>query len=407
LVRMANADDFSAPQAEGGQVVTPWEVSGADEGIDYDKLIRDFGCSPISPELITRIEELTGKTAHRFLRRGLFFSHRDLELLLDSYEKGVPFYLYTGRGPSSEALHIGHLVPFHFTQWLQEAFKVPLVIELTDDEKFLFKDGLTLEEAHRLGYENAKDIIACGFDPDLTFIFSDVDYIGTMYPIICKIQKAITFNQVRGAFGFDGSSNIGKVAFAAVQASPSFPVTFPHMFGARTDINCLIPQAIDQDPYFRLTRDVAPRLGWLKPALIHSKFFPALQGHKTKMSGSAESAATVFVTDTPKDIKTKVNKYAFSGGKTTIEEQRKFGADLTVDVPYEYLRYIMEDDARLKQIGDDYGSGKLLSGEVKQILIEELTRITQEHQKAKSKVTDDVLRHFMDPTRPSLDFRNN
>ena len=32
-----------------------------------------------------------------------------------------------------------------------------------------------------------------------------------------------------------------------------------------------------QDPYFRMTRDVAPRLGFNKPALIESKFFPALQ----------------------------------------------------------------------------------------------------------------------------------
>lgn len=53
--------------------------------------------------------------------------------------KGEPFYIYTGRGPSSESLHLGHLVPFLFTKWLQEAFNVPLVIELTDDEKFLFK----------------------------------------------------------------------------------------------------------------------------------------------------------------------------------------------------------------------------------------------------------------------------
>ena len=32
-----------------------------------------------------------------------------------------------------------------------------------------------------------------------------------------------------------------------------------------------------QDPYFRMTRDVAPKLGCFKPALIMSRFFPALQ----------------------------------------------------------------------------------------------------------------------------------
>ena len=48
---------------------------------------------------------------------------------------------------------------------------MPLVIQMTDDEKFLWKD-LTIEEANRLTYENAKDIIACGFDVNKTFLFS-------------------------------------------------------------------------------------------------------------------------------------------------------------------------------------------------------------------------------------------
>lgn len=62
-------------------------------------------------------------------------------------------------------------------RYLQEAFDVPVVVQLTDDEKFLWK-SLTLEECYNLAKENAKDIIACGFDPDKTFIFSDLDYIG-------------------------------------------------------------------------------------------------------------------------------------------------------------------------------------------------------------------------------------
>ena len=56
-------------------------------------------------------------------------------------------------------------------------FNVPIVIQLTDDEKFLWKD-LTSEEAFKLARENAKDIVAVGFDPEKTFIFSDFEYMG-------------------------------------------------------------------------------------------------------------------------------------------------------------------------------------------------------------------------------------
>lgn len=163
--------------------------------------------------------------------------------LLDLYEAGTPFYLYTGRGPSSDSLHMGHLIPFLFTKYLQDAFNVPLVIQLTDDEKFFWKD-IALEETYRLGFENAKDIIACGFDISKTFIFSDLDYVGTMYPNICKIQRCVTFNQVKGIFGFTMENHIGKVAFPAIQAAPSFSNSFPHIFGKRTDVPCLIPCAM-------------------------------------------------------------------------------------------------------------------------------------------------------------------
>lgn len=207
---------------------------------------------------------------------------------------------------------------------------------------------------------------------------------------------------------------------------------------------CLIPQAIDQDPYFRMTRDVAPRLGWRKPALIHSKFFPALQGHKTKMSSSS-TTSTIMVTDTPKEIKTKINRYAFSGGQDTAEKQREMGANLEVDVPYEYLRFFLEDDAELEkvrvtlgdmlslwvwvwgkaggaptlrtkthaprspslfpvppppslimlQIGADYKAGRLLTGEVKGRLVEVIQSMVAEHQGRRVGVTDEVVKNFM------------
>jgi len=376
------------------QSVDPWNVTAeTDEGIDYMKLIDQFGSKELDPALIARMEKLTGHRAHRFLRRGIFFSHRELNTILDLYESGTPFYLYTGRGPSSESLHLGHLIPFHFTAWLQKVFNVPLVIQLTDDEKFFWKN-LTLKETHRLAYENAKDIIACGFDISKTFMFSDLEYMGTLYPNVVKLQKSFTFNQVRATFGFTDSDHCGKFAFPAIQAAPSFSNSFPHMFGTRTDIPCLIPCAIDQDPYFRLTRDAAPRLGYIKPALIHSKFFPALQGAKSKMSASTDTSA-IFVTDTAATIKKKVNKYAFSGGGATIEEHKEKGGNCLVDVPYQWLTFFMEDDKRLAQIEKDYSSGKMSTGEIKAELISVIQPLVQTHQDAREHVTEEIVKTFM------------
>ncbi|XP_023298457.2 tryptophan--tRNA ligase, cytoplasmic-like [Lucilia cuprina] len=381
---------------EQHDVVDPWNVaSNSATGIDYDKLIKRFGSSRIDDELIKRIEKISGKPVHHLIRRGIFFSHRELNTILTLKEQGKPFYLYTGRGPSSESLHLGHLIPFIMTKYLQDTFDVPLVIQMSDDEKTLWKD-LKIEDAIKLAHENAKDIIAMGFDVEKTFIFNDLTFMGqcpAMYQNVIRIQKCVTFNQVKGIFGFEDSDLIGKIGFPAVQAAPALSNTFPFIFG-HSKVHCLVPCAIDQDPYFRMCRDVAPRLGYPKCALIHSSFFPALQGAKSKMSASEENSA-VFLTDTPKQIKNKINKYAFSGGRTTVEEHRSLGGNPDIDVSYQLLKFFMEDDEELERVRSAYSKGEMLTGEIKQLAIDVITPLVEQHQAARKLITDKMLQDFM------------
>uniref|UniRef100_A0A914RLF4 Tryptophanyl-tRNA synthetase n=1 Tax=Parascaris equorum TaxID=6256 RepID=A0A914RLF4_PAREQ len=81
---------------------------------------------------------------------------------------------------------------------------------------------------------------------------------------------------------------MGKAAFPALEAAPCFSSSFPHVFGGKKDIPCIIPAAIDQDPYFRM-----------------SSFLPALQGAQAKMAAS-DNTSCIYMDDTPKQIKNKV-----------------------------------------------------------------------------------------------------
>jgi len=253
--------------------------------------------------------------------------------------------------------------------------------------------------------ENAKDIIACGFDYNKTFLFSDLDYVGTMYPNIVRIWKAVTTNAVSNIFGFDGTANIGKIAFPAVQAAPSFASSFPTVLEADRDSDylCLIPCAIDQDPYFRMTRDIAHKMCHKqhklsgKPALIHSKFFPPLQGAEGKMSSSDTNSA-IFLTDTPEEIERKIKEKALSGGQDTKKLQEEFGANLEVDVAYQWLRFFLEDDDELAVIAESYGSGKgdyWSTTLVKAKLVQVLQDLVAEHQERRAKITDEEVRKWM------------
>lgn len=402
---MSNSQPTTIPSEAHEQLVTPWDVQGSVSAdgrqlaIDYDKLIVQFGTRRVDAELLERFEKLTGHKPHPLLRRGMFFSHREFDKILDRYEQGKPFFLYTGRGPSSDSMHLGHMIPFLFTKWLQDVFDVPLVVQLTDDEKFLFKHELKAEQTLQFSRSNAKDIIAVGFDVKKTFIFSDFEYVGgPFYRNVVKISRQISYNQSKATFGFNDSDNIGKIHFCAVQAAPSFSNSFPHIFGEVSNIPCLIPCAIDQDPYFRLTRDVAQKLKYPKPSLIHSRFFPALQGPQTKMSAS-DATSSIFMTDTPNQIKNKINKHGFSGGRETEEEHRKLGGDTDVDVAYQYLSFFLDDDEELAKIGEDYRTGRLLTGQLKARCIQMLQQFVKVFQERKAKITDEDVNAFMDSNR--------
>jgi tryptophanyl-tRNA synthetase len=404
VTKEVEKDTNNAALNNGDDVVTPWNVSATSSaGVDYEKLIEKFGCRKMTPELVTRIENLTGKKAHQMLRRGLFFAHRDLTAILDRVEQSKPFFLYTGRGPSSGSLHLGHLIPFFFTKALQDVFNVPLIIQITDDEKFLWKD-LTLEQSKKIAIENVKDIIAVGFDPEKTFIFFDTEYMcPAFYQNILKVWKVVTNNQSRAIFGFTGEDSMGKSAFPAIEAVPCFSNSFPEIFNSRKDIPCLIPCAIDQDPYFRMCRDVAPRLKYQKPSLIYSSFLPALQGAQTKMAAS-DAYSCIYMDDTPKQIKDKINKYAFSGGRDTVEEHRRFGGNCEVDISYQFLKFFLEDDDELERIRQDYSSGKMLTGDLKKKAIEVVQAIVADLQARRKTVTDEDVRTFTAVRKLKFDY---
>lgn len=362
-------------------VVTPWEVTGK---VDYDRLIEKFGTDPITPELLHRMRKHVGDL-HFMLRRGVFFTHRDFDWIMDEYERGNPFYLYTGRGPSDRT-HLGHLVPWVFTKWLQDKFDVKLIFQITDDEKFLFKEELSLEDTYNYGLDNILDIIALGFDPKKTEVVFDTDNAKTFYKLALPIAKKITFSTVKASFGFSNSNNIGEIFYTSIQAVPA--ILESERQGK--NVPCLIPHAIDQDPHFRVARDVLPRLGYYKPASIQCRFISGLSGDSGKMSSSVGSE-TIYVTDTPKQVKTKINKYAYSGGQATIEEHRKLGGNPDVDVSFQWLRTFFEpDDEKLRKIEEDYRSGALLSGELKAILIEKVNTFLENHRVQREKAKDKI-----------------
>ena len=362
--------------------VTPWEVEGE---IDYNKLIASFGTQKITPDVIEKIKNLIGEV-HPMLKLQYFFSHRDFDWILSKYEKGDKFYLYTGRGPSG-MIHMGHLLPWIFTKYLQDKFDAKLLFQITDDEKFLYGQDRTLQQIHHFTYENILDIIAVGFDPRKTKIIVDTKHIKHLYPIATEVAKRITLSTAKAVFGFSNSTNIGMIGFPSIQAAPCF---LPSIIEGKP-IPVLIPAAIDQDPYWRMTRDVAERLGYYKPAQIHSKFLPGL-GISGKMSSSKPETA-LFTTDEPEVVEKKVST-AFTGGQATVALQRKLGGNPAGCPVFWYLRYFFDTERQSDERLLKCRSGNLLCGECKSDLALQSKSFIVDFRKRRESAKD-VVKEFM------------
>ncbi|MBI2043779.1 tryptophan--tRNA ligase [Candidatus Pacearchaeota archaeon] len=364
-----------------GFKVTPWEVSG---DVDYDKLVKNFGTEHISEKIYKKLDK-----CHPLIRRRLYFSHRDFDKWLAAYDSGKKVSVLTGRGPSSK-MHIGHLVPFIVAKSLQDEFNCDVFIAISDDEKFYVKENLSFEQALEFGKDSILDILALGFKPGKTFVFQDFVYTD-MYRYAARIAKKMTYSTAKAAFGLNPENNIGWSFYPAMQAAH---ILFPQFQKGKH--MSVVPVGIDQDPFIRLTRDIATakEFNLEKPAALHARFLPSLTG-SAKMSGS-ESTGQINLNDTPKEVEMKIKKYAFSGGKDTIEEHRKHGGNPDIDVSFQYLKFFFEEnDKKLKKIHDDYKSGKMLTSELKQILIEKINSFLKEHQKKRELVKKQLSKFLL------------
>ena len=358
-------------------------TEGAQELIkksDYERLINEFGAKFINDEIISNFRK-----PHKFLLMKLFYAHRYLDLYLKERLNGRPVSIVSGRGPSNH-MHIGHLVIFEFVKWLQDELDAEVYIPLSDDEKYVFGKVKSLDQAYTYAIDNALDLIALGFKEGKTFFFVSTR-LSEIYELSVTLSRYLTFNTVRATFGLEGEGvNSGVVFYAAVQAAHILLPT------AKKGLFVLVPIAMDQDPYMRLTRDIAVKAGFKKPAAIYSKYISGLT--REPMSAS-KPETSVFLIDSEEDVRKKIWT-AFTGGRPTVEEQRKFGGNPDICVVYEWLKvFIFKDLKTMDEHARKCRSGELLCGECKRMLADGLIKKLAEHKARKKQALEVIDRFFL------------
>jgi len=351
--------------------VDPWNVSG---NINYDRLMKDFGIKPFPKDLPKVFND------NILFRRNIVYGHRNFDLILDSIKNKKKFVMMTGLMPSGK-MHIGHaLVAQQFMFY--QSLGAKLYITVADVEAYNTRNPDVKELYDVAVNEYLINYIALGLSSkNLDFYFQskrskDGIKSNAYYSLANMVSRHVTFNEVKAIYG---DISPAKLSSALLQVSDMLHPQLPEF---ESPVNVVVPVGSDQDPHVKLAHDIMSRFKLHKFLPLSSTYHIFMPGLKGGKMSSSDPLSHIALTESPEDAAKKIRKYAFSGGRATLEEHRKLGGNPDIDVSYQWLRMLFEpDDKKLQKIHDEYKSGKLLSGELKEILIEKVSVFLKDHQK--------------------------
>lgn len=344
----------------------PWKITDIS---DYEELFK-FGMQPMAG-----FKEKYSD--NRYIRRGMIFGQRDFGKIDAAMSAKKPFIMMTGLMPSG-SFHFGHKMVADEMVWFQKK-GARTYIAAADIESYLMRN-ISLDDARKTAIEEyLTNYIALGLDPKKTTFWFQSSYVPPYYQLADVAAKEFTFNEIKAIYG-DLTPN--KIISALKQVADILHPQLPEFEG---NMPTVVPVGADQDPHIRLTRDIAARLTNYKfevPSATFHRFMEGLQGGKMS---SSEPKSYIALSEDPKSARKKIMS-ATTGGRATLEEQKKLGGVPDMCSVYKfYFYHLVDDDKGVQKIFDECKSGKTTCGDCKKRCADMMEKFLVEHQKKRVK----------------------
>jgi len=331
---------------------------------DYEHVFKEFGLSKFNYYDLTE---------HYLFKRKIIIAERDFDKIAKAIKNKTKFLQMTGIASSGD-LHFGHKLNVDFFL-LFKKLGAKSKFCISDIDAYISRDDKkmsSLEQSKENAVKNIADLIALGISPKDIYVQSNKEK--EYYTFSYEISKKITRNMFEAIYGH---VDLGKVGAVFLQLADILHVQLPFMFGKAPTITGI---GLDQDPHARLTRDVSRKVNYdlITPSFFYFQHQSGLKEGK-KMSKSEPDTA-IFLNDTEKDVKKKINK-SFTGGRDTVEEQKQKGGNPDICKVYEMFKFHQPDNNFLETTHDECKKGKLLCGECKQNCIKFLNEFLAQHKK--------------------------
>ena len=384
---------------------------------------EELGAQAIDQEVIAAFEKVSKFPIPAVLKRGVFNSHIGFDKAVEHAASGKPLYIYLPISASDRMTHLRHALFLKFASYLQKCLNCYVFVHVNEYKSFC-KDTANSkpEAAKKWAEETIKDVLAFDFLKEKTIVLTNEACVTLDYVMLCDLQRTVTLGSFVEKFFTDDSVNVGTMDAVFQEGVCALPKYVRKIFPDTENTRCLMLLRQSQDKLYKFVCEAAKICNQPEPFAIFGGFVPAPQGGQkmpklAKFALGATTAATeqgkkggkpkneirdymtIYLKNTPKEITSKVNKFAFSGGKDTLAEQREKGANLAVDIPSYYIKLFLDDDAEYERIIKHYGPGvleegneaRMASGDIKKKCAEVLTTLIKGVQDNRAKVTKEQI----------------
>jgi len=246
-------------------------------------------------------------------------------------------------------------------------------------------NGLSLAESSKIAVQNVADILALGLDPDKAIVYRQSEEMRVMR-FATIFSRGVTNNMLKAIYG---ERQLGLYFSALIQAGDILMPQLPEFGGPKP---VLVPVGADQDPHIRLARDLAAKYSddfkFVPPSAIYHRVEMALTGGLKMSKRIPESGFTL--TENPASASKKVLS-AFTGGRDTVEEQRRLGGRPDICPVFELYRFHFAlDDAHSQRVHNECEDGVRMCGECKQEAAGLVKSFLERHQKRRAALMKDA-----------------
>lgn len=412
--------------------INPWSSTPK---VSIEKLIENFGIDHFEPQ------KARFSDAPVFMRRNIVQGHRGYDQIADAIIGKKPFHVLTGFMPSGHP-HLGHLMVMKEVVW-HVKHGGDGFISIADREAHAVR-GLSWEKCDEYAREYISCLYAMGFEGEIYAQRKNNALKDLAFEAACKIN----FSNLSAIYGFGPETELAHAVSVSMQVAD---ILYPQL--AAGIAPTVVPVGIDQDPHIRLTRDVANALrlflvedrgthisiraktasaeaiaavakafpgakkyeghidlpagynaaevdgivrgieqqfggfGFMLPSSTYHSFLMGFQGGK--MSSSVPESL-IWFDDADKDVKKKIMG-AVTGGRQTLDEQKKFGGEPDKCAIYQLNKFHMqEDDTELKMMCEACKAGELMCGTCKKETLERVRAFLADFKEKRDEVAHKV-----------------